>query len=159
MFVYVISYDEEHAKIGVASNLRKRLDGLRTGCPFPLSVRFAIQVKHLQDAYRIEGAAHALLNGKRASGREWFRIAPERAYDVVTTAAGNIDYETIDCTDLSGGDRQYTLEENTAWFREMLLSYSDEAIGNLGAMTGLSREIDELAAHFAKRLETQPPGA
>ena len=69
--VYFISDGQGHCKIGVASDLEKRLSALQVGSAYELSVIHAIYTEAIDDAYVIESEYHAILGSKNIRG-EWF---------------------------------------------------------------------------------------
>jgi hypothetical protein len=77
--VYAISDGHEHHKIGVASNVQKRMKSLQTGCPRKLVLSSYVECYDQHEAYRIESAAKKVLADKQAVG-EWFEI---NSYDAV----------------------------------------------------------------------------
>lgn len=58
-------------KIGISSDVRKRLDGLRTSCPYPLELRRTVRRMGL-----LERPLHAQLAAARLRG-EWFEPTPD----------------------------------------------------------------------------------
>ena len=72
MVVYFIRAGNKGAiKIGVASDLAKRLETLQTGNPFELKVLATIPCSSEQHAYDLERRMHKLFASKRIRG-EWF---------------------------------------------------------------------------------------
>jgi hypothetical protein len=71
--VYAISDGHEHHKVGVASNVQKRMKSLQTGCPRQLILSSYVECYDQHEAYRIESAAKKALADKQAVG-EWFQI-------------------------------------------------------------------------------------
>lgn len=59
-------------KIGVAYNPAKRLDELKTGNPFKLSVMSCVSMPSRKAAYDLESFLHRTFDKKRMEG-EWFR--------------------------------------------------------------------------------------
>lgn len=82
MHVYVISGGRRHVKIGHTKNVKSRLAGLQTGCPFTLRVVQSWQSAHAKE---IERLAHRVLAKYRWAG-EWFDVPRQVAALVV----GNI---------------------------------------------------------------------
>lgn len=70
MFVYVISGGRRHVKIGHSKDVKNRLKGIQTGCPF--TVRIAGQW-NTGRAREIERRAHSILAKYRWAG-EWFDV-------------------------------------------------------------------------------------
>src|SRR6478609_9752339 len=62
-------------KIGVALNIRVRMEQFRGGNPHPIK---AVLRRQHKEAYRLERYVHAHLKDK-AVGREWFRITVAEA--------------------------------------------------------------------------------
>lgn len=81
MSVYVAgaAADGFPVKIGMSSNVEKRVAELSTGCPYRLKVFFTAVV---DDPRKIERAAHEALEAYRLNG-EWFDVTPEFAIETV----------------------------------------------------------------------------
>ena len=61
------------SKVGLTTNLDKRLLALRETIPLPLDLTLAVEVP--ADVFQVERRIHAELAAKRATG-EWFRLNP-----------------------------------------------------------------------------------
>lgn len=79
--VYVVKGGYKHIKIGISTNVRQRLAGIQTGCPFPIKLASQWRTPH---ARKIEQAAHAALVKYRTTG-EWFSIPATVGVAVVDT--------------------------------------------------------------------------
>ena len=84
MKVYFICMDAENlptfpVKIGVASNVRKRVNDLQTGCPWPLRIIAKLHCDSRKNAYALESRFHNLFSYKRMEG-EWFWFKNEPAF-------------------------------------------------------------------------------
>lgn len=79
--VYVIKGGHKHLKIGISNNLKNRLVGIQTGCPFPIKLARHWDTPH---ARKIEKAAHRALVKYRTTG-EWFVIPLNVGIAVVDT--------------------------------------------------------------------------
>lgn len=75
--VYFVSDGQGHCKIGVASNLTKRMNNLQVGSAYELNIKHIIYTDSLNEAYEIEKKYHAALSSKIVRG-EWF---DEKAID------------------------------------------------------------------------------
>src|ERR1700731_2369046 len=82
--IYVITCGSSFVKVGVASNISKRLKALQTGAPLPLKLFDSVRVESAQLAYRYEYLVHRKL-ARFATTGEWFRIAPAEAMAVLTS--------------------------------------------------------------------------
>lgn len=73
MYVYFIKCldDNGYIKIGVAQDVKKRLDSLQTGCPYPLKVICAIGCDNREHALATEKRLHRYFGHSRVGG-EWF---------------------------------------------------------------------------------------
>ena len=83
-YVYVICPETElgHVKVGITSNIQRRLTELQTGHPERLKVYHKKQVPSRADAKRLEVMAHARMVQWRQTG-EWFDVQPDFARTVV----------------------------------------------------------------------------
>lgn len=62
-----------YVKIGVASNVEKRLKTIQTGCPYNLTILNAILCYSENQAYAIEKYIHERFKKENTSG-EWFKM-------------------------------------------------------------------------------------
>jgi hypothetical protein len=76
-FVYVVAAGRAMVKVGIASDVRKRLKGLQTGAPLPLELVHQVEVAG-PHALPIEQQVHHKLRKHRVHG-EWFRVERSRA--------------------------------------------------------------------------------
>ncbi|UYE95857.1 hypothetical protein KNLIENLN_00044 [Sinorhizobium phage NV1.1.1] len=91
-FVYVIGMREgqvvlPYSKIGVAQNIRKRLDALSTSNPFELFCGYEHAFENRRDAMNAEYRAHLQFQERRVRG-EWFSIHPEECSSLVSLLLG-----------------------------------------------------------------------
>ncbi len=85
-YLYLISAETTHAdlcKVGIASNIDRRLKTLQTACPYPLRVYEVWDCATAGLARGVERAAHSWLRQWRVNG-EWFEISPLDAVKVIT---------------------------------------------------------------------------
>lgn len=87
VFVYVIGPKVGPQKIGIARDIRLRLETLQVGCPLDLIVHHAEVTKDKHEARRIERLCHRILSANRRRG-EWFDVSPQRAAQTVRDAIG-----------------------------------------------------------------------
>lgn len=71
-YVYFITDFHGHIKIGIASNIRNRINVLQTGNPYKLRLLAALSVPCAEDALEIEKHLHNLFDSERLEG-EWFK--------------------------------------------------------------------------------------
>lgn len=70
--IYVIAENYSNfIKIGVAENVRSRVNSLQTGNPRPLTARYSRLMPCKRSARYLERKMHALLRERRVGG-EWF---------------------------------------------------------------------------------------
>jgi hypothetical protein len=74
MYVYFIKAHGKppRMKIGKANDVEARLAGLKTGCPYKLSLMAKIKCRSEKHAFQVEKLAHEFFKEHRAYG-EWFR--------------------------------------------------------------------------------------
>jgi hypothetical protein len=82
--VYVI-HDGERAKIGVATDMRRRREALQSGNPKALVLAFHVTAASKTHAHQIERHAHQALAEYRIGG-EWFAVGWERAAEAIEAA-------------------------------------------------------------------------
>lgn len=81
MFIYAIGTDSKQ-KIGVSSNVEKRLATLQTSNSETLNIQYCFEVDD-DIAYRFEKYIHREQNHKRLRG-EWFDISKEEIINTMT---------------------------------------------------------------------------
>lgn len=117
MHIYFIKCldDNGFIKIGVAKNIKSRLDTLQTGCPYPLKVICSIPCKGRPKALAIERRLHSYFAKSRIGG-EWFK-ADIRIKD--------LDYSILSSRDLDdiGVNRH---SRNLFKFREKMIEVEDD---------------------------------
>lgn len=83
-FIYVASIESDKSlfKIGMAGNVKQRIDALRTASPYLLSLACAFFVPNMRFAER---ALHDRYADKRIRG-EWFRLSREDLNDIAASS-------------------------------------------------------------------------
>lgn len=74
VMVAPISADSAYLKIGISSDIPKRIAAVQTGCPIQIKEILYHKALSRESARAVERAMHADLDGFRVSG-EWFRFA------------------------------------------------------------------------------------
>jgi len=77
-YVYLIECGEMFYKIGIATSVRKRLSGIKTGNPFPISL---ITKSKIKNAHEIEQTIHKKLKKRKVTG-EWFKLSPAEVIEI-----------------------------------------------------------------------------
>lgn len=72
-------------KIGIASDVQKRLKGIQTSCPYPIHVVHAFIFPKRDIARSVESELHDLYAKRRTYG-EWYHGEPAQAFYVMTLA-------------------------------------------------------------------------
>jgi hypothetical protein len=88
-FVYVIA--GRYVKIGQSRNPKGRLDALKTGSPYPLSLVLQLECDGAEMAERI---AHGYLCDHRLSG-EWFDVSPDEGIEAVRNAVAEVEKRRV----------------------------------------------------------------
>lgn len=86
--VYVIGYLETpFVKIGISQDVRSRINGMQTGCPYPM-MPFAALYSGREEVTLIEGLTHKTLAEFGIESRgEWFDVPPLDAIAVISKIA------------------------------------------------------------------------
>ena len=71
--LYVL-HCEDRYKIGLATNISKRLTSLRIGCPFPIDVVRSYELPSVGEV-ELERCLHRIFADRRVTG-EWFALTP-----------------------------------------------------------------------------------
>src|SRR6185503_4159626 len=80
-FVYVIRSSGGFYKVGVASDVVKRIKALQTANPQPIEL---VCARHSSSPYELEKRLHRYLAEHRSGGgTEWFKLSPEVAIEAV----------------------------------------------------------------------------
>lgn len=115
-FVYAIFVEaptETLVKIGRTSNVRARVSGVRTGCPYPIVRTWSMDVETDQAGIEIESDAHTQFARKRLEG-EWFSPWGAR---VLPLQAQRLEADLIDvATDVLGHPPRRTFEHSPVPF-------------------------------------------
>jgi hypothetical protein len=122
--IYVIAGEAGAVKVGIASNVERRLRGMQGSSPTPLVVRYIGLLASRGIAHRVETRAHVLLWAYHAHG-EWFAASVKMAVDAVILAAFEIgaDLEHLIDPRVSHVPRKDDLDARRAdqWARALLV--------------------------------------
>ena len=79
-YVYLLRAGENHYKIGVATNILKRVGSIQTSNPNKVEI---VKTIICEDAYQIEGRLHkSYIDVKAKGGSEWFVLEPREVIDL-----------------------------------------------------------------------------
>lgn len=73
-YVYLIACKgaaETYVKIGLTSNIQRRLSNIQTGCPLPITNAFIVRSEHREEVVGLERLLHMLLRSVRLRA-EWY---------------------------------------------------------------------------------------
>lgn len=73
---FVLNYDSEAIKIGIAKNVKRRLASLQTSSPSELKLLGTIKTKSVNDARKLEQSLHETFSKHHIRG-EWFKADVE----------------------------------------------------------------------------------
>lgn len=87
--VYIVGLRKSltYCKVGVTSDMERRLTQLSTGSPFIPYLYHLFEISDMSKAFKIESQAHKELEEWRVSG-EWFKLRPEDAMKRIKNLAG-----------------------------------------------------------------------
>lgn len=91
--IYLIASGRDVIKVGIASDVRKRLRGLQTGAAYALHVMHQIEVDAAHSR-TLEKLIHKALKPHHMRG-EWFRVAPGKAIRVANDCADRFHRELL----------------------------------------------------------------
>jgi DNA segregation ATPase FtsK/SpoIIIE-like protein len=94
-YVYLIRAGKDHYKVGIATNIGKRIKSLQTSNGNVIELITAIRLEH---AAEIEKEMHESLRANKLNGgKEWFSLSPEQALDlaVLMNKSPRIDISDI----------------------------------------------------------------
>lgn len=87
-WIYIIGVEKNPVKIGIATDLRKRLGHLQIGCPDELIVHHTVRAP-TRNLKVIEGLAHRRLHSSHRRG-EWFNVDADDALAEVRAIADHV---------------------------------------------------------------------
>lgn len=94
-YVYMIRAGD-HCKVGKADNPTSRINGFRTGCPFPIEMIGTIEVDDPECAFAVESSLHEC---GRAAGlhrdREWFDYSPRFAAKFLALGSSRLSKDAM----------------------------------------------------------------
>ena len=94
-YVYFITDDHGHIKIGKADDVGERLFELQTGNPFKLRVLLSVILTSKRDAFSLEKELHKIFRDYRLEG-EWFEAEPIlELLDTDTVDIGTFKFEFV----------------------------------------------------------------
>ena len=73
---FILNYDSQAVKIGIAKNVKRRLASLQTSSPSELKLLGTMKTKSVNDAKKIEKSLHTRFDENRIRG-EWFKADTE----------------------------------------------------------------------------------
>jgi hypothetical protein len=115
-YVYLLREGEGHYKIGVATNVKKRLSGIQTSHHGKVEV---VTSKLVRNPYEVEGFIHESLKPLRGiGGTEWFTLDPEAALDIAVMINNNPDIDRKE--DIEIADILHRLLKEKKQFNEKL---------------------------------------
>jgi hypothetical protein len=94
-WLYVIRSAAGPVKVGISSDVDKRLRQLQTGQPFGMTVQGTAGPMSRDMAVRVEGCVHTLLGERRCRG-EWFDATIDHVCEALARAAESVGEAFID---------------------------------------------------------------
>ena len=85
-YVYVISNDRNQVKVGITSNLKRRVSAIRCGCP---SAVVSFSSERIDNCRAVESKCHSNLEDFASAG-EWFNCSVDTAINSVKSAISDI---------------------------------------------------------------------
>lgn len=119
-YVYFLKADENHYKVGVATNVNKRVSGIQTSNPVHIDI---VATKLVNNAEEVEGNIHkALKEMKAGGGTEWFQLTPEQAIEVAILINKNPEIDISEQVTMSAIMRQQK------WLQKIINNKLDHVI-------------------------------
>lgn len=119
-YVYFLKAGENHYKVGIATNVDKRLSGIQTSNPIPIDI---VATKLVNNAEEVESNIHKALQEMRAKGgKEWFELTPEQAIQVAILINKNPELDITEQVTMSAIMRQQR------WLQKMINKKLDYVI-------------------------------
>lgn len=123
-YVYVIGMREgdtvlPYSKIGIAQNIKRRLEGMATSSPFDLFCAYSHACESRKLALDAESVAHKHLDRFRVRG-EWFAISPDRCAAEIVAKIGQPSVRAqfvISGLRNAAANDNSAVRDNVAWLR------------------------------------------
>jgi predicted GIY-YIG superfamily endonuclease len=102
-YIYIITSDRRHFKIGYTNDISKRVKSLQTGNPKELSLDILIEVGSERQAFNYEQYLHEMFRAFRVKG-EWFsykikeygmKSKRKQIYNIVFRSVSAFNYKVI----------------------------------------------------------------
>lgn len=111
-YVYFLKAGENHYKVGIATNVDKRVSGIQTSNPVPIDI---VATKLVHNAEEVESNIHKALKAMKATGgKEWFELTPEQAIQVAVLMNKNPELDITEQATMSAIMRQQR------WLQKMI---------------------------------------
>lgn len=111
-YVYFLKAGANHYKVGIATNVGKRISGIQTSNPVPIDI---VATKLVTNAEEVESNIHKALQKMRATGgTEWFELTPEQAIEVAILINKNPELDITEQITMSAIMRQQR------WLQKMI---------------------------------------
>lgn len=119
-YVYLLKAGQNHYKVGVATNVNKRIAGIQTPNPIHIDI---VATKLVTNAEQVESNIHkALQQMKAGGGTEWFELTPEQAVEVAILINKNPELDISEQITMSAIMRQQR------WLQKMINNKLDHVI-------------------------------
>lgn len=120
-YVYFLKAGENHYKVGIASNVSKRVSGIQTSNPVHIDI---VTTKLVPNAEEVEGNIHKALREMKVEGggTEWFQLTPEQAIEVAILISKNPDIDISEQITMAAIMRQQK------WLQKMINNKLDHVI-------------------------------
>lgn len=127
-YVYMLRVGDNHYKIGIATNVSRRVKELQTSNPNKIVV---VMSRLIVNSYQVESEIHDILAELKAGGgKEWFVLTPSQAIDISIRLNDNPEFDLSD---------QITHQK---LFKLMQESYAD-----------LSSKVETITSRYQKILD------
>jgi DNA segregation ATPase FtsK/SpoIIIE-like protein len=119
-YVYLVRTQNEQYKVGIASNVEKRIKSLQTSNPDKIEL---VTAKATPDAHVIEKSIHLMLQEHRLTGgREWFFLPANKVIDVcvLINSSPGLTITEIEYLEVLVLEQQSLMQEHESKTQEML---------------------------------------
>lgn len=119
-YVYFLKAGPNHYKVGIATNVNKRIAGIQTSNPVHIDI---VATKLVANAEEVESNIHKALHKMKAGGgTEWFELTPEQAIEVAILLNKNPELDISEQVTMSAIMRQQR------WLQKMINKKLDYVI-------------------------------
>jgi len=83
-------------KVGVTTNIDRRLENLQTGCPYQIEPVYSIPVKYRMSAHRLEAKILHQYKPSSPYFGEWLKLTPDQYAELINTLELGLSFQKLE---------------------------------------------------------------